>query len=129
LPRLLGFSGSIEFFKKAGREGIKTGNLEFDEKFRIEVKKDQEKVLKVFDPNIQFKMINLKMKKSLLSRVYMLFLPNAQKDVNTIKKHYEWELKPDLLMTGISFDLFTAENLRSVIDLMVDIEEKIERIS
>jgi hypothetical protein len=129
LLKSLNFSGSVTFFKKAGRRGIKTGNPEFDEKFCIETQANKEKVLRVFDPNIQFKMMSLKVKKSLLSNVCILLESDARKEAKLIEKHYDWKLKPNLLKTGISFNLCTAENFYSIIDLMVDIAGKIEGLS
>jgi hypothetical protein len=127
LLKPLNFSGSITFFKKAGKRGIKTGSPEFDEKFCIETQANKEEVLRVFDSNIRFKMMSLKVKKSLLSKVCIHLQPDAQKEVKLLEKHCDWKLNPTFLVAELSFNLCTAENLYSIIDLMVDIAQKIER--
>jgi hypothetical protein len=52
----------------------------------------------------------------------------SQSEIQVIKQHFGWELQPNLLDARISFHLCTAENLYSIIDLMVDIAKKIKGV-
>jgi hypothetical protein len=135
LLKPLDFSASVLFLKKAGKKDLKTENPEFDEKFWIKTQATKEKVLKVFDPNIQFKMLNINIKRSPMKRairmgVCLLIQPSfSQSEIQVIKQHFGWEFQPHLLESRIGFSSCTVERLHSVIDLMVDIAGKIEGMS